>query len=80
MIAAKIGLTGHLSTLQWSVKGQAIMYGYITINDDTLFCEILDYDISKRVCKVEVNGYIYYDVPFDDVQADEDSCLPWIVN
>lgn len=56
------------------------MYGYITINDDTLFCEILDYDLSQRVCKVEVNGYIYYDVLFDDVQADEDSCLPWIVN
>lgn len=56
------------------------MYGYITINDDTLFCEILDYDLSKRVCKVKVNWYIYYDVPFDNIQADEDSCLPWLVN
>lgn len=52
-------------------------YGWIKYNGYSYICKILEYSMNSRKCVINLGGYEFYDVPFNELQPIYNSKLPW---
>ena len=53
------------------------MFGWIKVDGYSYIGRIFNIDNNRRVCCVELDTIIFYDVPFSEIQAPNGLSLPW---